>query len=161
MDQQRIDWLSQERENLMTDYDDVKGKFELEVVQRESLTRRISSLERETQEQRAFFSSELNKKSDEGLIMSRQLDGITNDLKKMTDRAILLEARKAELETLVVEKQKQMDQALMDKKLAEQRAADVAKENEMLFQSEERVKRLLNEGNELRAELRQKEREIA
>lgn len=93
--------------------------------------------------------------------MSRQLDGIGNELKKMTDRAILLEASKAELEALVVEKQRQMDQALMDKKLAEQRAADVAKENEMLFQSEERVKRLLNEGNELRAELRQKEREIA
>jgi hypothetical protein len=36
--------------------------------------------------------------------MSRQIDGVTNDLKKMTDRAILLEASKTELETLVVEK---------------------------------------------------------
>jgi hypothetical protein len=35
------------------------------------------------------------------------------------------------------------------------------KENEMLFSSEERVKRLLEEANELRAELRHKEREIA
>ncbi len=49
----------------------------------------------------------------------------------------------------------------MEKKLTDQKAADIMKENEMLFSSEERVKRLLEEANELRAELRHKEREIA
>jgi len=39
MDQQRIDWLSQERENLITEYDEIKGKHEIEVVQTESLIR--------------------------------------------------------------------------------------------------------------------------
>jgi hypothetical protein len=39
--------------------------------------------------------------------------------------------------------------------------ADVKKENEMLFASEDRVRRLLDDSNELKAILRAKDRDIA
>jgi hypothetical protein len=38
--------------------------------------------------------------------------------------------------------------------------ADVKKENEMLFASEDRVRRLLDDSNELKAVLRAKDRDI-
>lgn len=84
MDQQRIEWLSQERENLITDYDEAKSKLEMEVVQNEALTRKTQSLEREISESRNFLSKELNARTDETLNLMRQVDVLSADYKRTT-----------------------------------------------------------------------------
>jgi hypothetical protein len=55
--------------------------------------------------------------------------------------------------------QRVVDAANTGRKLAETQVADVKKENEMLYNSEQRVTRLIEEANEVRAQLRQRERD--
>lgn len=56
--------------------------------------------------------------------------------------------------------QRTVDATSTAKKLAETQLADIRQENEMLYNSEQRVKRLMEENNEVKALNRQKERDV-
>ena len=76
-------------------------------------------MERELQEQRNFLSRELNARTDETLQLMRQIDVLTADLKKLTAHSLYLETSKGDLETRLVERQRELDEALREKRLTE------------------------------------------
>lgn len=90
----------------------------------------------------------------------RQIDVVTSDLKRITAHSMYLETAKNDLQAGLVEKLQELDATNRDKRINELQLAEAKAENEMLYKSEERVKRLLEDADELRSQLRQKDRDI-
>ena len=116
-DQSRLDWLSQERENLITEFDECKTRLEVEAVTNEALTRKNQALEREINEQRNFLSKELNARTDETLQLMRQVDHVSADLKKLQTHTTYIEQAKEDLEVKHLSLQKEHDSAQRDLRL--------------------------------------------
>jgi gamma-glutamyl:cysteine ligase YbdK (ATP-grasp superfamily) len=71
----------------------------------------------------------------------------------------LLETTRVGIDSKLVDSEKARDQALRDRRSLEHNLEEVRAENEMLYKSEERVRRLLEETSELKAQLRARERD--
>ena len=90
----------------------------------------------------------------------RQIDETGADLKKLQVHAQYLESARHDLETKLVEKQRELDQSQREKKIMEAQVADVRAENEVLYASEDRVKRLMEDIESMKAQMRVKDREM-
>ena len=90
----------------------------------------------------------------------RQMDEASAEVKKLQVHSAYLEGAKGELEVKLVEKQRELDASNRERRIMEARVADVRAENEMLYASEERVKRLMEEIEQLKGQGRMRDKDI-
>ena len=83
-------------------------------------------------------------------MLMRQMDEASAEVKKLQVHSAYLEGAKGELEVKLVERQRELDASNRERRIMEARVADVRAENEMLYASEERVKRLMEEIEQLK-----------
>ncbi|CDW80474.1 UNKNOWN [Stylonychia lemnae] len=157
---QRREWLSQERERLVIQMDDLKMKLEEQYIINDNYQRRMPQIERELDDQKIYMSKELNKKTDEITSLLRQVDQLNSELQKTSNQYEFTKATKIDQEQRLLDLTREYDLLLREKRINEKQVEDLKEENQNFFKLEDKAKQLIEENEILKSQIRFKDRDL-